>query len=300
MKQLSALKHTNNTLLRQRDESQRVVLHLRSLINGQTHHMEHIVRQLNQAPDFSSEIEEISDGDYEEDAPIEHGAQTNHLSVPSEARRVSSRASTVDGLDAEKVNPDVEKSFFSALVGDGSKRANRLSIADAADKHLRDKTDAIADIIRNISEQCAAAVEGLQLAQDAEEDEDLLDSYNTDGKEASEDHEHTAPTEGSEVGEGASENDNSFLGPSGHSSSIPPTPDLVHNRSSTSMSNVSESTGNDRASQQYSTRGDTNTKIVGEDAHTESASDAGQHETGILSKGADILRSATARIAPSQ
>src|SRR6201999_1016617 len=36
-KDLSALQHTNSTLSRQRDEAHRVVVHLRSLINGQSH-----------------------------------------------------------------------------------------------------------------------------------------------------------------------------------------------------------------------------------------------------------------------
>src|SRR4051794_40022367 len=52
-KELSALQHTNVTILRQRDEAQRVVLHLRSLISGQTHHMEHIVRSLGKTPELT-------------------------------------------------------------------------------------------------------------------------------------------------------------------------------------------------------------------------------------------------------
>jgi hypothetical protein len=56
-KELSALQHTNVTILRQRDEAQRVVLHLRSLIGGQTHHMEHIVRSLSKSPDLNEYIE---------------------------------------------------------------------------------------------------------------------------------------------------------------------------------------------------------------------------------------------------
>ena len=305
LKQLNALKQTNRTILRQREESQRVVMHLHSLIDGQTHHMEHIVRQLNKAPELSGDGEENFDNaEDDKDEPVDEVVHQDRLAVPAEPHRLSSRASTVDGLDAEKVNPEMEKSFFSSLVGDGSKRANRLSIADVADRHLRDKTDAIADIIRNISEQCAAAVEGLQLAHDADDEGDVLDTYKPEGKpfEAAENnHEHLAPTEGSEMGEAASENDTSYLNPSCRNSSIPPTPELVHNRSSTSMSNVSQSTGADRISQQYSMPGDVSTKIMGEDAELERVSDAGQSETGVMSKhtGAEILRPATARIAPS-
>ena len=266
--------------------------------------MEHIVRQLNQAPDRSNDIEHGFDMvEDDKNEPIDEVVRQESLTVPAEPHRSYSRASTVDGLDAEKVNPEMEKSFFSSLVGDGSKRANRLSIADVADRHLRDKTDAIADIIRNISEQCAAAVEGLQLAHDADDEGDLLDSYKSEEKPLdapANDREQPGPTEGSEMGEGASENDTSYLNPSGRSSSIPPTPDLVHNRSSTSMSNVSQSTGADRVSQQYSMQGDVHTKIVSDDAELERASDAGQSEPGVVSKhsGGDMLRPATARIGP--
>ncbi|KAF4982909.1 hypothetical protein F66182_17090, partial [Fusarium sp. NRRL 66182] len=45
-KELSAMEHRTSTLTRQRDEAQRIVVHLRSLIDGQTHHMEHIIRNL--------------------------------------------------------------------------------------------------------------------------------------------------------------------------------------------------------------------------------------------------------------
>lgn len=305
LKELAALQHTNKAMVRQRDESQRVVLHLRSLINGQTHHMEHIVRSLNKAPELSDYIENGFSPVDETTAEAKISDDTSGqdmLTAPEEPRRSYSRASTVDGLDAEKVHPDMEQSFFSSLVGNGSKRANRLSIADVADRHLRDKTDAIADIIRNISEQCAAAVEGLQLAHEANEEGDLIDGYKSEEKNASileENHETSGLTEGSEAGEGASENDSSFLNPSGRNSTIPPTPDLEHNRSSTSMSNVSQSTGTaDRNSQQYNTQGDTRTKIVGDDVEMERASDAGQSDSGVVSKhtGADVLRPVTAQL----
>jgi len=253
-------------------------MHLRSLINGQTHHMEHIVRSLNKTPELSDYVEDgFGDAD-EVDNEIkadDEGAGRHMLSAPDESRR----ASTVDGHDAEKVHPDMEQSFFTSLVSDGTKRTNRLSIADVADRHLRDKTDAIADIIRNISEQCAAAVEGLQLAHDADEEGDLIDGYKSEGKKLpADDQEQSGLTEGSDLGEGVSESDSSFLNPSGRTSSIPPTPDLVHNRSSTSMSGVSESTGGDRGSQQFSAHGDARTKILGDDTEIERTSDAGQSE----------------------
>ena len=302
LKDLATLQHTNKALLRQRDESQRVVLHLRSLINGQTHHMEHIVRSLNKAPELTDYVGDgFGDADEadNEDKIHEDTIGQDGPAAPEESGRSYSRASTVDGIDAEKVHPDMEQSFFGSLVGDGSKRANRFSIADVADRHLRDKTDAIADIIRNISEQCAAAVEGLQMAHDADEEGDLIDDYKPEVTNLSapeDDHDHSVLTGGSELGESPSQTDSSFLNHSGRNSSIPPTPDLVHNRSSTSMSNASQSTGPDRRSQQYNTHGDTRTKIVGDDTEIERASDAGQSESGVLSKhtGADILRPVTA------
>ena len=308
LKELAALQHTNKAIIRQRDESQRVVVHLRSLINGQTHHMEHIVRSLNKAPELSDYVENgtlNADGTSGEVKVNHENTEQDMPTAPEEPRRSLSRASTVEGLDAEKVHPDMEKSFFSSLVGDGSKRANRLSIADVADRHLRDKTDAIADIIRNISEQCAAAVEGLQMAHDADEG-DLIDDYKSEEKGLAvpeEDNDRAGLTDGSEAGEGASENDSSYLNPSGRNSSIPPTPDLVHNRSSTSMSNMSQSTGPDRGSGQYSVQqGDTPTKIMGEDTEIERASDAGQSESGVVSKNTDtnILRPVTARTISSR
>lgn len=63
-KELAALQHTNLTIMRQRDEARRVVLHLRSLITGQSHHMEHLVQSLTRPEDL---IEEIEAGFQEDD-----------------------------------------------------------------------------------------------------------------------------------------------------------------------------------------------------------------------------------------
>ena len=327
-KELSAMHHTNQTITRQRDEAQRVVLHLRSLINGQTHHMEHIVRSLGSAPELNEYIQEgfedVEEGDEStaESAKEQHteGGLVNTLKnfaglKPEDARiGADSRASTVDGkpLDGEDVTPEMESNFFN---GDrSSKRFSQLSMSDVADKHLRERTDAIADIIRNISEQCAAAVEGLQLAQDAEEDEEEAaasaghkghakqqDSVNG-GLAPSEDGQQSLrTTEGSEAGDG----EGGYLTPNDRGSSIPPTPDLVHNRSSTSMSMASSSaTAPERHSQQYS-HGEVPTKIVEDDdehaheVHSESGEirDAGA-ETGTITKqpSQDVMRPNTARI----
>ncbi|KAF2267093.1 hypothetical protein CC78DRAFT_458107 [Lojkania enalia] len=255
-KELSALQHTNLAIIRQRDEAQRVVLHLRALIEGQTHHMEHIVKTLNSNNEISNYIEEGFEDVPEEDeeeleeangAAKEASEVGTIRGVASVDTRNESRASTVDGkhLDGEDVTPDMEHRLLGSPVGRRhSKRYSSQSMVDVADRYLRDKTDAIAYIIRNISEQCAAAVEGLQLAQQADADDDSHSerrvsvglSSSTDGR--------TQSTQGSDYGD-----DDMSLRPGRHSS-IPPTPDLTH-RSSTSMSIASASTTPDRHSLQH-------------------------------------------------
>ncbi|KAF2735506.1 hypothetical protein EJ04DRAFT_511752 [Polyplosphaeria fusca] len=254
-KELSALNHTNRAILRQRDEAQRVVLHLRALIDGQTHHMEHIVKSLNSQDQIATYVEEgfedVPEEDEEELAAADRttkddseiGAITGVAGVQD---RNESRASTVDGkpLEGEDVTPDMEYRLLSSPVGRNSKRYSTQSMVDVADRYLRDKTDAIAYIIRNISEQCAAAVEGLQLAQQAEtEDEGQSERRSSVGHQSSADG-RALSTQGSEYGD-----DDMSLRP-GRNSSIPPTPDLTH-RSSTSMSMASASTTPDRHSLQH-------------------------------------------------
>jgi hypothetical protein len=159
----------------------------------------------------------------------------------------------------------------------GSKRFSTASFNDVADRHLKDKTDAIAHIIRNIVEQCQAAVEGLQLAQDAE----LIEEAKKKNRRAStlsaaqsDDGSHSAAT--SEAG------DDGMLNPSGRSSSIPPTPDLIPNRASTSMSIASTATTPERSSQQYVIGHDIPTKIVEDDE--DEFTERSDTEGGIISQ----------------
>jgi hypothetical protein len=124
-------------------------------------------------------------------------------------------------------------------------------MTDVADRHLRDKTDAIAYIIRNISEQCAAAVEGLDLARRADTssttsgDDDRSESGKKRSKRpvkkmsGSMDGESQTNASESEFGD-ANSDTSGYLRPN-RGSNIPPTPDLVNDRSSTSMSLGSES-----------------------------------------------------------
>lgn len=259
-KELSALQHTNHAIARQRDEAQRVVLHLRALIDGQTHHMEHIVKSLNAGDGMANYIEEgfedVPEEDEEDLEEESHPSPQPKQKASSEVgvirgmggidTRNESRASTVDGkhLDGEDVTPDMEQRLLRSPVGRNSKRFSTLSMVDVADRHLRDKTDAIAYIIRNISEQCAAAVEGLQLAQQADtEDDNHSERRASVGLSSSVGDGRAQSTQGSDYG------DDDMLRPH-RGSSIPPTPDLTH-RSSTSMSYTSASTTPDRTSLQH-------------------------------------------------
>lgn len=260
-KELGALQHTSSTLTRQRDEAQRVVLHLRALIDGQAHHMEHIVKSLSTAPELTEYIEEgFEEGEEEEeessrvstdskDEP-QFTASPVRQRVPSRAAsavsRTHSRASTVDTktLVGEDVTPDMEDRLLNNPSS--RKRLSQLSMADVADRHLRDKTDAIAYIIRNISEQCAAAVEGLQLAQRADSDDEEVSHKSARNTVPASEDGQLSTAQGSEFGDDRSE----YLAPENRSTA-PPTPDLVHNRSSTSMSMASSSTTPDRNSLQH-------------------------------------------------
>jgi hypothetical protein len=255
-KELGALQHTNGAIQRQRDEAQRVVLHLRALIEGQTHHMEHIVKSLNH-DDMSGYMEQGFEDVPEEDESEVFEDASIHVSAKdkSEVGTIrgtsgvestnASRASTAQAhhLDGEDVTPEMEQHLYRSPARN-SKRFSNQSMVDVADRVLRDKTDAIAYIIRNISEQCAAAVEGLQLAQraDTEDGDNHSDRRSSMGQMSSFGG-RAQSTQGSEYG------DEDLLRPN-RGSSIPPTPDLSH-RSSTSMSMASASTTPDRSSLQH-------------------------------------------------
>jgi hypothetical protein len=265
-KELAALQHTNVTILRQRDEARRVVLHLRSLISGQSHHMEHLVETLTKPEELASEVE----GGFEEGEgkmaqvghdPTRHGTVAKDVAENAQGGRKATR---------------------------GGKRYSTNAFSDVADRHLKDKTDAIAHIIRNIAEQCQAAVEGLQLAQDAEILEQARKSRRASNLSAATSEDGTQSALTSEAG------DESLLQPmSGRTSSIPPTPDLIPNRSSTAMSFTSTATTPERSSQQYMVRDDIPTKIVEDDEEDfeEARSDAeplpheavvGKHAEGLI------------------
>ena len=244
-KEISALQHNNGTMQRQRDEAQRVVLHLRSLITGQTHHMEHIVRTIGSTSELSNYDEEDEEDVFEDE------------NESYESARASKRTST---FDRQSVTPAMEKQLLNKRAGkSASKRFSELSMSDIADRHLRERTDAVADIIRNISEQCAAAVEGLQLAHDAADvDVEEVDEETTSSSHSREASGNLSPVEA----RNDSRSGTGHLTPTSESSSIPPTPDLVHQRSSTALSMASTAPTNYTARESLkSGRGD-RTKIV--------------------------------------
>jgi hypothetical protein len=170
----------------------------------------------------------------------------------------------------------------------GGKRYSTSSFIDVADRHLKDKTDAIAHIIRNIAEQCQAAVEGLQLAQEVE----LLEQERARQARRNSNLSATVSEDGTQSAVTSEAGDESLLQPSsGRTSSIPPTPDLIPNRSSTAMSFTSTATTPERSSQQYMMRDDIPTKIVEDDEEFEEARSESEipHDAGIVGKHAQNL-----------
>ena len=243
--QLNALKHTQDAIRRQRNEAQGVVLHLRELINGQAHHMEHIIRHLDSSENLD-----------EQNKP--QGTNGVVASLRDMAGLNGSSRSGATTPDHSAASPEVE----SQLLGASKKKArpqSTISVSDVAGKDLRGKTEAIADIIRNISEQCAAAVEGLQIAnQDLTLPED--DEGNTSNLEdgITEDEVTQDETE-TEI-----EGENGYLTPNGNGrpDSVPPTPELEH-RSSTALSMASSAAPpTERGSTSYHPNSHSQLKIV--------------------------------------
>ena len=264
-KEIAGLQHTNGALQRQRDEAQRVVLHLRSLITGQTHHMEHIVRTIGSSNELAKYVNEgYEDLDEEEEEDDDES---------SRPREPMTRASTAASIDGQDVTPAMERQLLSPNSKRASKRWSDLSMSDVADKHLREKTDAIADIIRNISEQCAAAVEGLQLANDAAE----IDEEDTPEEDVTSSMGGHSREDSGNLSAGDARTGTGHLTPTSEHSSIPPTPDLVHQRSSTALSMASTAPTNYTARDSLNQNtGRDRTKIAEDDEAHASASVNGE------------------------
>ena len=293
LKEISSLKHANKNVHRQKEEAQRVVVHLRSLITGQTRHMEHIVGSLY-AP---SQIAEIADHDeaHEDDdrrsvaSDKSNGRASQRLSSSrslASLRRMSRRPYSVMASTEVERSQDAES---RNLTSDKSKRLSENSLLDIADRHLRDKTDAISNIIRNISEQCSAAVEALQLAHAVDQETDY--ESNATGMDG-----HTGSHSEANSDTGYDEGSSAVTGRSVRSS-IPPTPDLY--RSSTSLSMNSLSTANDRSSQQFHVG--TQPKIVEADEELEPnpVTPLQEPESAPLNKGKAPERAALAPGVPN-
>ena len=306
-KELGALQHTTQTLGRQRDEAQRVVLHLRALIHGQSHHMDHLVRSLTSAPELSDYLEEGYD-DIEEDEEAEEDVEARDPPVTPTMNKThaTKHISTPASIDGDGVTPSMESQLLTGGERKrASKRFSQLSMSDVADRHLRDKTDAIAYIIRSISQQCAAAVESLHLAQEEAEvetgDEEVFEPT-IDGDKPSghgrEDSNATSNLDSSEDGhlavDGRSDHGNGHLTPNSEHSSIPPTPELVHQRSSTalSMASTAPTTTTDRSSLQNQT---SRTKIAEPSEAVEKVHGDEEEGSGSVSGNE---RPATAKHAP--
>jgi hypothetical protein len=242
--ELAGMREANEHTLSQRDEALKVVLHLRKLIDGQAHLLEDIVHTLPHEVPVSSD---------ESDAQAQPSLKPalDRLAVPSLPDRSSSAMSNREKLEGADVTPEMEDKFFDGARTPGSnngfphgldraKRYSLASISDVADKSLKEKTGAIADIIRNISEQCARAVDTLHLVDEEYEalsrddiseavgpsvigDDDELGSTEVQGDDARSE----SVRRGSDVSER-----------SAVSALTRPTPELLE-RSSTSFSNFS-------------------------------------------------------------
>jgi len=254
--------------------------------------MEHIVRSLGKTPELAEYIEGGYDDETEDLEDIAEEGKAEDTAVEDTAAydsRASSR-SYRHSKTGDDMTPEMEARLINGVRN--SKRYSTMSIVDVADRHLRDKTDAIAHIIRNISEQCAAAVEGLQLAHDAEVEAEELALSQSRGHRSSNLSTVTASDDGHSA-QGSEAGDDSLLHPSGRASSIPPTPDLIHNRSSTSMSISSATTTPERSSQQYNIGTDIPTKIVEDSDEEVNGRSEGEE---VISKPGLIHRPAGARI----
>jgi hypothetical protein len=175
--ELTGMRQANDHTVSQRDEALKVVLHLRKLIDGQAHLLEDIVHS------FPNEIA-VQAEEAETSAQPSLKPALDRLEVPNQERvtaaiqeRSSSVMSQREKLEGADVTPEMEDKFFDGSRAPGgtgfphgfdrrSKRYSLASISDVADKSLKEKTSAIADIIKNISEQCARAVDTLHLVDE--------------------------------------------------------------------------------------------------------------------------------------
>jgi len=250
--ELAGMREANDHVLSQRDEALKVVLHLRKLIDGQAHLLEDIVQTL---PDGQPE---------EPDVPAQPSLKPalDRLAVPAPGgspeqrspERSTSALSNREKLEGADVTPEMEDKFFDGSQSAGSnsgfprgldraKRYSLASISDVADKSLKEKTGAIADIIRNISEQCARAVDTLHLVDEEYEAlarDDMSEAVGPSIAGGDDDDLRSTDVQGDDTrSEGTSVRRNSDVSERSAVSGLTrPTPDLTE-RSGTSFSNFS-------------------------------------------------------------
>lgn len=238
-KELATLQQNQSGVIRQRDDAQRVVLHLHSLIEGQSHHMNHIVKDLRQGPRQSG-----NEHEHHEESLIER--------VEESATNLVNGFRETFGLITHPYNGqhDNEGSVTGAHADSRSLSSRATTntrpplMDDEQDRYLHEKTESIAYILRNISEQCAAAVDSLQLAQHSTSP--ALETSNIHLNGNSSKHHHHNNVAQSEAGA-----EPSLLGGDEETVrtdrlSTPPTPDLEYqNRNSSSMSVTTEGTFRD-------------------------------------------------------
>jgi hypothetical protein len=243
--EMTGLRQANEHTLSQRDEALKVVLHLRKLIDGQAHLLEDIVQTLPQEISLPTEEPDVQ-------ALPSLKPALDRLAVPAPQDRSSSALSTREKLEGADVTPEMEDKFFDGARGSGTsgfphgldraKRYSLASISDVADKSLKEKTNAIADIIKNISDQCAKAVDTLHLVDEEYEalarddvSEAVGPSSNADEDDigSTDAHGDDTRSEGTSARRGSDVSDRSAA-----SVVTRPTPELFK-RSSTSFSNFS-------------------------------------------------------------
>ncbi|KAJ9650318.1 hypothetical protein H2198_010373 [Neophaeococcomyces mojaviensis] len=227
MKEIAALQYANATLIQQRDQAQRVVLSLRSLIGGQAYHMEHIVRSIGPSHELVEHVRQGCPDADNEDSALSVSEDHGKRSEPP-LRRTASAAS-FGGWDGVKGH----------LWSHASERYSTQSVHNVADRHLRERTNAIADIIRSIGEQCAAAVECLQLANEAADITRTTEAETGDATSNANLSTGERPPSGRLRGTFRGDG---HVTPTSDRSSVPPTPGLVHQWSSTTLSVVSTAT----------------------------------------------------------
>lgn len=298
--ELNGMREANDHTLSQRDEALKVVLHLRKLIDGQAHLLEDIVHT------FPQEDPVVQSDELEIAAQPSLKPALDRLAVPSAQDRSSSVMSTREKLEGADVTPEMEDKFFDRARSsnspngfphglDRAKRYSLASISDVADKSLKEKTSAIADIIKNISEQCARAVDTLHLVDEEYEALSRDDMSEAVGPSIMGDDEELGSTDAQDArSEGTSARRGSDVSVRSAASGITrPTPELLE-RSSTSFSNFSNTNASRHSAYTQATSVDGDTKLIDEDEVTEQDDVVGT----LASAKAEVLSTSAKRANP--